>query len=153
MNKKGVSFGVDRLTHTATISNSITTNLFLSTNSPTTMPPKRRGPTSEDTAIHPQAQGLINHHLPNLIDYDLEDDVHDVDIIDPTLGGINKLRHEGHATAAGKGNHRKQYSKEFKTRKTKKRATGKIKKRATGMTRKRATRKRVTRNPGLKLNH
>ena len=51
------------------------------------MPPKRRGPTSEQTAKRPQAQGLINRHLPNSVDV-LDDDEHDSDILDPTLRGI-----------------------------------------------------------------
>ena len=45
-------------------------------------------------ARHPRAQGLINRHLPNLIDVlDEDEDEDNLGIIDPTLGGINKLRH------------------------------------------------------------
>lgn len=37
---------------------------------------------------------MINRHLPNLIDVlDEDEDEDNLGIIDPTLGGINKLRH------------------------------------------------------------
>lgn len=88
------------------------------------MPPQHRGPIAEDTAKRPRAQGPIYHNYLALkasnlesakaagIHSDYEED--DLEFADPKLMYIVKLRHEGHATAAGSGQRRKQYCKEFK---------------------------------------
>ncbi|KAF8422937.1 hypothetical protein EV426DRAFT_153750 [Tirmania nivea] len=91
------------------------------------MPPKRRGPTSQNTAKRPRAQGPIQHkhqHLqainaPNqatsssqLTEVPSGNTEHNDQ--DLALSAITELREEGHASAVGSGQHRKQYTKEFK---------------------------------------
>ena len=77
------------------------------------MPPKRTGPTTFSTAKHPRTQGPLHRIRPSqVIPIDPALDTIETPDSDPALLAITQLRSEGHAI--GRGNHRKQYTKEFK---------------------------------------
>ncbi|KAF8458078.1 hypothetical protein BGX38DRAFT_1139058 [Terfezia claveryi] len=95
------------------------------------MHPKRRGPTSQNIAKLLRAQGPIQHKHQHLQAIDAPNQATSSSQLtevpsgntsttlehndqDLALSAITELREEGHASAVGSGQHRKQYTKEFK---------------------------------------